>query len=195
MGNLPGQQKERPGTLGPRMDSPKKELRLDIRDGLWKIKFLVILTFFLATAGAFSSCVFQKRQEKKLPPPTQIFVPTPTSEISPPPTPLEVEQIRGLINEFETAYKAKDAKSLLFTYMTEPATEEERDLRSILYQGKDTKGNPGGPVLFGSASASSYVVDYQILEIKKLDGSYRVRIKEDYSYWNNVAGREEGGRE
>lgn len=104
----------------------------------------------------------------------------------------EISEVRELIDKFEAAYRAKDAKSPLFTYMTEPATQEEKDLSSVLYQGKDTKGNPGGPVLF-EGSAGAVVTDYQIQEIKKSDEGYQVKIEENYTYRNNVTGRKERG--
>lgn len=116
--------------------------------------------------------------------PTSSVTPTPTvspSE-SPPPSSTPTASVlpsaaQSTLNTFYTAYKNKD-RSQIESLFTEDSTEELRSLHSRLFTGLDPQGNPGGPTLFASNSASQSVDSFSVISIAAQEKKYVVTVKE-----------------
>ena len=88
------------------------------------------------------------------------------------------DSARAVLANFYAAYKDKD-RERLETFFTPDTTDELRSLRSRLFKGIDPQGNPGGPTLFATNSASQVATNYRILGSAAQDANWIVTLEED----------------
>lgn len=87
------------------------------------------------------------------PTPTATASTTPTPSPTPSPSASVSAELPAVVTSFYSAYRQQDAE-LVFQQFTAPTTDDERELLSLLKDGKDLNGIPGGPTLFQSASVT-----------------------------------------
>ncbi len=78
---------------------------------------------------------------------------TPISTPTPTPSASVSAELPAVVTTFYSAYRQQNVE-LIFQQFTAPATNDERELLSLLKDGKDLQGIPGGPTLFQSASVT-----------------------------------------
>ncbi|CAN5133668.1 hypothetical protein BH11PAT4_BH11PAT4_1610 [soil metagenome] len=79
--------------------------------------------------------------------------PTPTGSPSPSPSASVAPELPAAVASFYTAYERQDVAGV-FADFTPASTNDERELLSVLRDGKDLNGIPGGPTVFQSASVT-----------------------------------------
>jgi len=84
---------------------------------------------------------------------------------------------QAFIANFYAAYQAKDSDRLA-SYFTSDTTADLISLHSRLFKGTDPQGNPGGPTLFSSNSASEVVKSYVIITSAAQNSNWVITIKE-----------------
>lgn len=85
---------------------------------------------------------------------------------------------KTFLANFYAAYKQKDSERLGEMF-TPDQTDEYRSLHARLFTGIDLQGNPGGPTLFSTNSASGYVDGYSLLGAASQDKNWVVTVKEN----------------
>ena len=84
---------------------------------------------------------------------------------------------QATVSEFYTAYKAKKA-SVIAGLFTADTTTELQSLHSRLFTGVDTDGDPGGPTLFSTNSASQSASSYTILSVTQQGSAWDLSLSE-----------------
>jgi hypothetical protein len=115
------------------------------------------------------------------PSPSAVASPTPSaSPNSPVPTTQAItlpDSAKTFITNFYAAYKAKD-RDRLAELFTSDTTNELKSLHSTLFKGVDLSGNPGGPTLFSTNSASQVATSYSILGSAPQGSNWVVTVRE-----------------
>ncbi len=146
-----------------------------------RVRFLVIAACLIVAGITLLSFLYYQGKPLNLSPavsPSTLLVPvvegsgtpsaSPSAIASPSPTPsLSPEELaaRAAVDQFEAAYKAKNKSKLLTSLMTDPFNQAEKDEQSRLLSGQDTKGVPGGPTLFESATVSQIPQSYTVTSV------------------------------
>lgn len=87
------------------------------------------------------------------------------------------DSAKTIIANFYAAYKDRDA-SRLGQFFTPDNSDDLKSYHATLFTGKDLSGNPGGPTLFSTNTASQYASGYTIIGSAQQGGNWVVTIKE-----------------
>ena len=114
--------------------------------------------------------------------PTATPSPTPSASASPTATPTATAAPlpagpKAAMTAFYAAFKAKD-RSAISAMFTADTTDELKSLHSRLFTGLDTDGNPGGPTLFATNSASQSAASYSVTSASQSGASWVVAASE-----------------
>jgi hypothetical protein len=117
--------------------------------------------------------------------------PTPSPSVQPTPSPTESAislpaSVSTFLANYYTAYSASD-RARMESYFTVDTSTDLRELRSLLFTGKDLQGNPGGPLLFDSATTSERVTSYAVQNVAVSGRGWSITVQEQRTTSQGVA--------
>lgn len=98
-------------------------------------------------------------------------IPTVTAAVLP-------DTAKAVIANFFVAYKAQD-KARLSIFFTADSTNELKSEHATLFTGVGLNGDPGGPTLFATNTASQYATSYSILGLAPQGDNWIVTLSEN----------------